>query len=269
MRRALSLLAAIAGAAVLTASGIADSPIFGTTVFFRITYRADCTFSVAIDGGITMDSATGAGATIPPGPYQISIRTPLPDDTWNPAICTIARFSLNGPGVAYAASLGSDLGPYSATFTQSFQPGSTYTMVDASHPSQIVVFTTTASGTSTQLLPSAPASTAKGGSVQTPLMGSGIVPFRGSLSATVGPTNTASVTVSGRPLTSLKAGQYDFVVRDSSKNGGFFVKKQDRKARALSGVAYEGKHTVRVNLTAGKWAFYTRTARETQFVVTS
>ena len=103
-------------------------------MFFRITYHPDCTFTVAIDGGVTMDSATGTGATIPPGPYSISVRTPLPDDTWNPSICTTAKFSLTGPGVSYAAILGNDLGPYGATFNPSFAPASTYTIVDGNQP---------------------------------------------------------------------------------------------------------------------------------------
>ena len=172
--------------------------------------------------------------------------------------------------MSYAATLGSDLGPYSATFVPTFAPASTYTIVDGNHPSQPVVFTTTATGTSTSLLPTPPASTATGtGSVQAPLMGSGIVPYRGALSATVASSNTATVMVSGKPLASLKAGRYDFVVKDESAHAGLFVQKVTRKPTALTGVAFEGKRTVRVNLTAGKWAFFAKNGRETQFVVTS
>ena len=236
------------GAAVLCGGGSADGPLFSSTVFFRITYHPDCTFSVAIDGGVTMDSATGTGATIPPGPYSVSVRTPLPDDTWNPSFCTTAKFSLTGPGVNYTATLGSDLGPYGATFTPSFLPASTYTIVDGNRPTQPVVFTTTATGTSTSLLPPTPASTATGtGSVQTPLMGSGIVPYRGALSATVASSNSATVTVSGKPLASLKAGRYDFVVKDESAHAGLFVQKVTRKPTVLTGVAFEGKRTSQVN----------------------
>jgi hypothetical protein len=270
VRRGIALLTAVLGAVVLCGGGSADAPLFSSTVFFRITYHPDCTFSVAIDGGVTMDSATGTGATIPPGPYSVSVRTPLPDDTWNPSFCTTAKFSLTGPGVSYTAILGNDLGPYSATFNPSFAPASTYTIVDGNRPSQPVVFTTTATGTSTSLLPPPPASTATGtGSVQAPLMGSGIVPYRGALSATVASSNSATVTVSGKPLASLKAGRYDFVVKDESAHAGLFVQKVTRKPTALTGVAFEGKRTIRVNLTAGKWAFFAKSGRETQFVVTS
>ncbi len=266
----MTLLAAVLAAAGLCAGSVADSPQFSSTVFFRITYHSDCTFSVAIDGGVTMDSASGTGATIPPGPYSISVRTPLPDDTWNPSICTIAKFSLTGPGVSFAATLGSDLGPYGATFVPTFAPASTYTIVDGNHPAQPVVFTTTATGTSTSLLPAPPASTATGvGSVQAPLMGSGIVPYRGALSATVASSSTATVTAGGKPLASLEAGRYDFVVKDDSARAGLFLQKESKKPTVLSGVAFEGRRTIRLNLTAGKWAFFAKTGRETQFVVTS
>src|SRR5271155_806497 len=123
----MGLLTAAACALVLATEGSAAT-IFSTTVNFVVTYNADCTFTVAIDGGITMNSATATGATIPPGPYQITIRTPLPDNTWNTASCTQANFSLTGPGVNYSAILGSALPPYSATFPETFTPASTYTM---------------------------------------------------------------------------------------------------------------------------------------------
>jgi hypothetical protein len=266
----MGLLAAVLATVVLAAGSAADTPVFSTTVFFRITYRADCTFTVAIDGGITMDSASGSGATIPPGPYQLSVRTPLPDNVWDRAFCSQAAFSLSGPGASYSGILGTDLGPYGATFNETFAPASTYTMVDASRPSSTVVFSTTATGSSSSLLPPPPASTATGkGTVETGLLGSGIVPYRGSLHAAVATSDKATLMSSGKPLVSLKAGRYDIVVTDDSARGGFFVQKLDRKPRTITGVRFQGKRTVRVNLTAGRWLFFATSARETQFVVTT
>ena len=266
----MGLLAVATAALVMAAGSAADTPVFSTTVFFRVTYRSDCTFTVAIDGGITMDSATGSGATIPPGPYQISVRTPLPDNTWDRSFCTEGIFSLTGPDVSYSGILGTDLGPYSATFNETFAPASTYTMVDASHPSSPIVFGTTAAGSSSSLLPPTPPSTATGtGSVGTDLVGSGIVPYRGSLHAAVATSDRATLMSSGKPLLSVKAGRYDIVVTDDSARGGFFVQKLDRKPTPITGVKFTGKRTVRVNLTAGKWAFFSKSARETEFVVTT
>ncbi len=103
-------------------------------------------------------------------------------------------------------------------------------------------------------------------------MGSEIVPFRSALSAlsaTVASSDIATVTASGKPLASLKAGSYDFVVNDDSPHAGLVVQKASMKAAVLTGVAFEGKRSIRVNLTAGKWSFFARTGRETQFVFTS
>src|SRR5579863_10350719 len=130
------LLGAACCALVFASEG-SGGTIFSTTVNFVVTYNTDCTFTVAIDGGITMSSATATGATIPPGPYQLTIRTPLPDNTWNTASCSEADFALSGPGVSYSAFLGTGLPPYSATFPETFAPSSSYTMLDASQPNEI------------------------------------------------------------------------------------------------------------------------------------
>jgi hypothetical protein len=269
-RRALTL--AVALAAIVVSAALADSPIFSTTVFFRITEQPNCTLTVSIDGGPQMDS-TGAtaptSATIPPGPYQVSIRTPLPDNTWNTAVCQYGSFSMTGPGINYAVTFGSDLGPYSATTAMTFQPASTYTMLDASHPTQPVTFTTTATGSSSSLLPPAPASTASGSSTQTDLVGSGIVPFRGSLQATVASTSTATMTNGHKPLVSVKTGRYNIVVVDESASAGFFVEKAGGKPEALTGVKFTGKRTAHIHLTAGKWTFFSKSGRATAFDVTA
>jgi hypothetical protein len=262
----------VACAALFVASGLADSPIFSTTVFFRITYSPQCTLTVAIDGGPSMDStgvSAPTSATIPPGPYQVSIRTPLPDNTWDFSVCHLGNFSLTGPGINYAVQIGNDLGPYSATSSMTFQAGSTYTIVDAAHPSQPITFTTTATGSSSSLLPPVPASTASGSSSQSDLIGSGIVPFRGSLQATVAGTAAPTLKTGGKPLTSVKTGRYDIVVKDESAKAGFYVEKEGHKAQALTGVKFEGKRTVNLYLTVGKWMFFSKSGQATAFSVTT
>ncbi|HEY3922457.1 MAG TPA: hypothetical protein VGL76_10125 [Gaiellaceae bacterium] len=255
-----SLLAAFLAAAVLAAAGAAaTSPPseFSTTVFVAVTYNADCSFSVSVEGGPLLDSTpTGTStATIPPGPYQVTVRTPLPDNLWNGTTCKQALFSMNGPGVTYSSVLGTDSGPYGATFNETFQPSSTYTLLDASRSNSPVTLTTTATGTSTSLLPPTPPSTAKGGSVQTPLVGSDIVPFRGSLVAMVTPANKATVMSGKKPVTKVKAGRYKVVVEDDSASGGLSVQKVHGKTRTLTSAKFTGKRTVSVTLSAGEWTF--------------
>jgi hypothetical protein len=272
MRRAIPLAAALVGAAALASSGLADSPIFSTTVFFRITYQPNCTLTASIDGGPSMDS-TGASAptsvTIPPGPYQVSIRTPLPDNTWDTTACPYGIFSMTGPGINYAMQFSNDLGPYSATVNMTFQPASTYTISDANHPGQPITFTTTATGSSSSLLPAPPASTASGSSTQGDVVGSAIVPFRGSLQATVAGPVAATLTTGGKPLTTVVTGRYDIVVKDNSAKAGFYVEKSGRKPQSLTGVRFEGKRTVEVDLTVGKWTFFSESGHDTAFVVTT
>jgi hypothetical protein len=269
-RLASCVLAALATAAVLVAVGAAETPVFSTTVFFRITYLPDCSFTVAIDGGIDMDS-TGATApttaTIPPGPYQLSIRTPLPDGTWDTSVCQGANFSLSGPGAGYQTMLGSDLGPYGATFNETFAAAASYTMVDAAHPASPVVFTTTATGSSSSLLPPPPPPVAAAGSEQPDLVGSGIVPSRGTLQATVASSDTASLTSGGKPLVSVEAGRYEIVIRDASRRGGFYLKRLGGRPVALSGVSFTGTRVAHLDLSAGTWTFFATKHHEKSFVV--
>jgi hypothetical protein len=270
LRRAVTLGVVLAG--VFASSSLADSPIFSTTVFFRITESPNCTVTASIDNGPSMDS-TGAtaptSATIPPGPYQVSIRTPLPDNIWNTAVCPYGIFSLSGPGVNYAMQFSNDLGPYSATLNLTFQPASTYTILDANHPTQPITFTTTATGSSASLLPATPPSTASGSSTQPALVGSGIVPFRGSLQATVPSSAGATLMDGHKALASLKSGRYDIVVKDESARAGFFVEKAGRKPQALTGVRFMGKRTAHIYLTVGKWTFFSKSGQATAFVVTT
>lgn len=257
-------------AALVVATGAAaDAPLFSKTVFFHIVYRTDCTFMVTIDGGISLDSTNPTlTATIPPGPYQISVTTPLPDDRWNNAYCSVANFSLTGPGLNYAATLGLLNGPFGASFTQTLSPSSTYTITDATYPANPVTITTAATGTSTDLEPPPPLSTAKGGSTIDDYVGSGIVPYRGALSATVGAAGKASLAARGRPVASLEAGRYDIVVRDGTTAGGFFVEKAGHKPQTIAGVRFRGERKVRISFTAGKWTFFSKTGHASSFVVT-
>ena len=109
------------------------------------------------------------------------------------------------------------------------------------------MFATAATGSSSSLLPPVPASTAAGtGSTQPGLVGSGIVPYRGSLTATVPVSGPPTLDAHGKPLATLKAGLYEIVVRETSPRGGFFVEKGHTKPLLIAGVGFTGKRTVQV-----------------------
>jgi hypothetical protein len=263
------ILVAAAACALVLAAGSPAGTIFSTNVNFVITYNPDCTFSVAIDGGITMNSATGSGATIPPGPYQLTIHTPLPDNMWT--TCSDANFSLSGPGVSYSAILGTDLGPYGASFPETFAPASTYTMVDASQPNDPVVFTTAATGSSSSLLPPPPppvSSAPPVGTSQNDIVGSAVAPSVGALRATVAASGKATLLSGAKPVVSLTAGRYKITVSDDSSLRRFFVQKHGGTPQTTSGGSVKGTKTIELDLTAGTWTYYSTSAHETQFTVT-
>jgi hypothetical protein len=267
------VLPAVALAAAILASGSAGAttPTFSTTVNFRIAYQPDCTFTVAIDGGITMASATQTGATIPPGPYQVSISTPLPDGMWNSAVCTQALFSLNGPGISYSAALGTGTGPYGASFPETFQPSSTYTMVDANQPKDVVTFTTAATGSSSSLLPSSPpppvSTVTTEQTSQSDPVGSAAVVEQGGLAGALSATGVVTLTRHGDAVGSLPAGDYELTVSDDSRHAGFFVERRGAPAQAISGVGFVGRRSVKLDLTAGSWLFFSTPSRVKSFQV--
>jgi hypothetical protein len=263
------ILVAAAAAALALAAGSPAGTIFSTNVNFVITYNPDCTFSLQIDGGIFMNSATGTGATIPPGPYQLTIHTPLPDNMWT--TCSDANFSLTGPGVSYSAILGTDLGPYGASFPETFAPASTYTMVDASQPNDPVVFTTSATGSSSSLLPPPPppvSSAPAVGTSQNDIVGSAVAPSVGALQASVAASGKTVLLSDRKPVVSLAAGRYTITVSDKSPIRRFYVQKQGGKPQTTSGSSFEGTHALELELTAGKWTYYSTSAHATPFTVT-
>ena len=163
--------------------------------------------------------------------------------------------------------LGSDLGPYSATADETFAAAATYTMVDAAHPASPVVFTTTATGSSSSLLPPPPPPVAAAGSEQPDLVGSGIVPYRGALQATVTSSDTALLSSGGKPLVSVEAGRYEIVIKDASSGGGFYLKRAGARPVALSGVSFTGTRVAHLDLSVGTWTFYATKRHEESFVV--
>jgi hypothetical protein len=81
-----------------------------------------------------------------------------------------------------------------------------------------------------------------------------------TLNGTVGPSYTISLTKTGKPVTSLKAGSYSFVVSDKAAIHNFVLEKKQGGTfeKELTTVPFTGTKTVKITLTAGKWEFYCR-----------
>ena len=258
---------------LLPAGAGARTGDFSTTVAMHITYNPDCTFVIHIDGtgnGITIPTDT---TTIPPGTYQVQLRTPMPDNMFDPATCrTGANFSLTGPGVTYGIMIGANGFTTGATFQETFLPSSTYVAVDLSRPSDSQIsFSTAATGTPQDLLGPIPVSTTPTGpgTTQADIVGSGLVSLQGTLEATVAPTGQATLASGGQPLSAVQAGKYKIVVQDKTAKSGFFVQKLGQKALTISGTTFVGKRTVNVSLTPGTWMFYSQAGKTTRFLVSA
>ncbi len=233
----------------------------------QVSYRVDCSMTVMISG-VTVQTSSAPGPVFPPGPYDIQVTTQLPDAMFDPASCTAAQFSISGPGVSWSTVLQYG-GLYTDHTSVVLAPSSVYTAVDANHPAQTTwVFSTAATGSSSSLLVAPTSTLPSVGQTQQSLIGSGVAPYRGALHATVAPSGKAVLESSGKNVAVVEAGRYDIVARDDSKHGGFFVQKaSSSKPETITTVAFTGSKTVRVDLTAGKWTFFSKSGAATQFVV--
>jgi hypothetical protein len=259
IRRFASLTAvAAAVAVVLVSTGTAGSRTAGSaapTLYFM--YAMNCTFAIVDDAGKTVSS-------IPPGHYQVDVRTPLAFGTMplvgGPAndmtACKGApQFQLTGPGVdlftTMTAGCESD-----KVFTETFQPNGTYVAQDLNQPSVAHgSFTTLASGT-----PVVPVVTYGGGKgkpeVSTDIVGS--LAVKGTLDASVSAAGTPVLKNAGKTVATLKAGRYKFTITDRDPKHGFLVLGPTSKSPTnLTGVKFVGTKSLAVKLTAGKWTYYT------------
>ena len=84
------------------------------------------------------------------------------------------------------------------------------------------------------------------------------------------PAGTLSLSLNGKPVTTLKSGRYTFAVTDHSQKGGFIVQRIRSDATTVTGVGFVGKRTLTLALRAGQWFCYpTFVGKKTYFIVTS
>ena len=243
-------LAALGLIAAAIAAGSARAVVPGIPSIY-VTYSPNCTFTMTVDGGATVTAASPPGPALPPGQYQIQVLMENPAAGYS---CGTPVFTLTGPGVSSTTTF-----PQESILDNhvlpTLRPSSTYVAEDENAPAAThVYFTTTASGSSSSLLsPAATTTTAKGGSTQTDLVGSGVVPARGRLAASVPTAGRATLMLGGRSVTSLKPGRYDVAIIDESTAAGFWLERQGGKRVALTGIRFRGHETRSVAMTSGRW----------------
>ncbi|MDX6509554.1 MAG: hypothetical protein QOG81_1306 [Gaiellaceae bacterium] len=79
-----------------------------------------------------------------------------------------------------------------------------------------------------------------------------------TLKGTVGPGFTISLKQGSKPVKTLKAGTYKFVVSDRSANHNFVLERESgtRFERKITSVSFTGTRSMTVKLTAGAWKVY-------------
>jgi hypothetical protein len=255
----LALVAAVG----LAATGATPAAVPGIPAIY-VTYNADCTFTISVDGGVSITSSTAPGPTLPPGVYQLLVFMPNPNQGYS---CVKPTFTLTGPGVASTTVFqGQEL--HDEHVLPALQPSSTYVAQDASAPTATQrVFTTAASGSNSVLLPSGPPDNGSGASTQPGLVGSAIGSAPARLLATVDAAGAATLRLGGKEVRTLKAGRYELRVDDASPHAGFVLERSGGTTLTLTTRAFVGRRTMPVTLTTGSWAFSTTVGRPTPFTV--
>jgi hypothetical protein len=218
-----------------------------------VTFSPSGAVAVTLPNGTFVGSTSGAPTVIPAGFYTVVLN--------GPGECiSLPLFELIGPGVNIQDDM---LGGETDTHAlyANFLPNATYTWhLDRN---QAVVYTFKASTDSVGgTLP-----TTSGGTGSTPknpkptsqdITGSAILPFRGTLTGGVSAAGTLTLAYKGKSVSSLKAGKYTIAVTDKSSTNGFMLKKLTHATVSVTGLAFIGKHSASVQLTAGRWLFSPR-----------
>ena len=229
-------------------------------------FDADGNIYLTFADGTRIGAPNPPGTVIPAGTYTISLNNNGLDDLGN-----AHAYHLFGPGVNLAAG-----GAITATWTATFQPGSSYTYQDDLNPNTLHdVFGTPGSGATSTTVPAPtttpgqagqPPSTTKPTS-SGPLLSSN-VPLRGTLLGTVSATGSLTLKRNRKPVSTLLAGRYTFTITDASATNGFTVQEIHQLATTVTGAAFTGRRSVKIDLTAGQWFYYgSFVAKKTYFIV--
>ena len=269
VRRLSGLVILAAAIAVgIAASGNAGLHTTANPTLY-VVYSMNCTFSIVDDSGNTVTS-------IPPGHYQIDVRTPVdfgmypmtPGQADFYACRGIPQFQLQGPGVnlftTMTAGCDSD-----RIYPETFQPNATYVAQDLNQPSVAHgTFTTLSSGSA------APVAVTYGGGKATSEQQSALVgslALKGTLQATVTTKGALKLTSGGKTVSRLAAGRYKIAIADQDAKASFTILGPTYTApKTLSATGFKGRHSVVLSLTSGKWTYYNTLATPYFFrVVTS
>ena len=242
----LGLIAAIALSAGLLLLAPAAQGTSAASLSLVVSFFANGTISVTLPDGTPL----APSQVIPAGYYTLLFS--------GPGGCTsLPYFHLTGPGTNIVTNM-AEGATQKTTNTANFLPSSTYVWSDDAFPGTLHTFTTSAvvEGSPPSGSESTTGTVGKGkGVTYQDIVGSDIVPFRGTLTAAVSAAGRLSLAYKGKSISKLKAGKYTIKITDGSSTDGFTLEKLKHAAASLTGSAFVGKRTASVHLTTGTWRF--------------
>lgn len=275
-----TVIAALAVAVVLVPASGASSRAGGAPALptLYVQYTMNCTFGIFDDQGHPVSS-------IAPGSYQVEVETPVMFKLVRPGGVSTdniaandftgckgwVQFQLTGPGVNIFTTLDSGCDAFLILPEQTFKPNSTYTAQDLNQPTVAhASFSTLASGT--PVAPKSPYGTTSGkGTLQQDLVGSesGKSAIKGTLTGALTPRGKLTLSSKGKLVSIVKAGRYKFSITDQSAKASFTLEAVNGgTVKDLTTAPFVGKHTVTVQLSAGRWMYYSNRAKASYFLVT-
>jgi hypothetical protein len=257
--RAVRLIAFLALAAGLTLVPAGQSRAAAKQTLL-VTFYPNSTVSVSLPDGTPVGTTSGSPTVIPAGYYGLQLL--------GPGGCVQQPlFHLHGPGEDFVNDMnGGDA--TSEYFDAYFAPNSTYTWrTDNANIGVVETFTT---GPVVQGI-APPTFTAGGTSTTKPtsqdIVGSAVIPLRGTLTGTVSAGGALSVAFKGKSLTRLAAGRYRIAVSDRSASKAFILQKKAHRPLAVTGSTFVGTRSLTVDLTSGTWSFEPQAGKPSYSIV--
>ena len=231
----------------------------------NISFYSNGTVSVTAPDGSPIGTTSGSPTVVPAGYYSLVFS--------GPGGCfSLPTFHLTGPGANIVSNMTEAQGQKNPSGVE-LLPSSTYVWSNDAAPAVLHTFVTSAQVEGSPPTPgtSDGSSANVGGKHVTSqdIVGSAVLPSRGTLTAAVNAAGKLSIAYRGRSFASLKAGHYTIVVSDKSSSRGLVLQKLRRSARTLSGPGFTGERKVAMDLTAGKWLFTDGSGKTVRPVVVS
>lgn len=230
----------------------------------RITFTAAGSITVTLPDGTPVGTTGGAPTVIPAGYYTLLF--------YGPGECiNLPLFELRGPGVNINDDmLGGETDVH--TLYATFAPNATYTWHSDRSEATLFTFRASSDVVATQTTTTGSSTGSSGSNAKATsqdIVGSAILPFRGTLTAAVSAAGRLSLAYKGKSVSNLKAGRYTVAVNDRSTTNGFLLQKQKHAPVSVTGGMFLGKRSLSVTLTTGRWLVMPSAGKPTYAIVVS